>query len=141
MNERRQNRRGRSSEEANAQYPGLAARSSLRQTLRFIGTLQDIHGFMQESRSRGCKRDTPFGTEQQLHSEFILKIQDRLADRRLGNVQAARCFAVVQVLSHSGKVAEMCEFHVWFTYRKICLPRVHHTISTITEIMRLKKEA
>src|SRR5438552_14957872 len=97
MNERRQNRRGRSSEEANAQYPGLAARSSLRHTLRFIGTLQDIHDFMQESRSRGCKRDTPFGTKQQLHSEFILKIQNRLANRRLGNVQAARCFAVVQV--------------------------------------------
>jgi len=81
--------------------------------LGFIGATQDFLGFTQEGSSCRGQLDAAFGAEQQFDTEFVFQIKDGLADRGLGNVEAAGCFAVVQVLGNGGKVTEMAKFHDW----------------------------
>src|SRR4029077_16466610 len=52
-----------------------------------------------------------FGAEQQFNAEFLFEIEDSLADRGLGNVQAAGGFAVVQMMSDADEVTKMAKLH------------------------------
>src|SRR5437867_3476156 len=139
LHKHRQDRSGGRPEKANAQNADLATRRSLRELLRFIGATQDDLGLTQERSSCRGQLHAAFGAEQQLHSEFVFEIKDGLADCGLGNVEATRCFAVVQVLGNGGKVSEMAKFHGWKSYRKSRLLQANHTISTITETVRYRK--
>jgi hypothetical protein len=83
----------------------------LRQTLRLSGTPQDFLRLPEECRSCRSELDTPLCAEQQLHAEFVFKVEDRLADGWLGHVQPAGGFAVVKVSGHSREISKMAKFH------------------------------
>jgi hypothetical protein len=57
--------------------------------------------------------DGAFRAEQEFDAEFFFEVENGLADCGLGDVQAPRCFAVVQVLGNGCEVTEMAEFHYW----------------------------
>src|SRR5207249_8840379 len=109
----RQKRSGRCPEKTNTQSAHLAAGGSLCEALGFTSPAQDFLNLAQESSSGGSELDAAFVAKQQFDTEFVFQIQDGLADRGLGNVEAAGCFAVVQVLGNGGKVTEVAKFHDW----------------------------
>jgi len=55
----------------------------------------------------------PVAPQEKLGPDFLLQVQNGLADGRLGHMEAARGFAIVQVSGNSGKIAEVSEFHSW----------------------------
>src|SRR5439155_24869469 len=95
----------------NTQSAHLAAGGSLCEALGFTSPAQDFLNLAQESSSGGSELDAAFVAKQQFDPEFVFQIKDGLADRGLGNVEAAGCFAVVQVLGNGGKVTEVAKFH------------------------------
>jgi hypothetical protein len=48
---------------------------------------------------------------QQSHPNFLFEIENGLADRGLGHVQAAGGFAVVQMMSDADEVTQMAKLH------------------------------
>jgi hypothetical protein len=73
--------------------------------------IQDLLRLTQEDASCRRKLHSSFRAEQQFNAEFLFEIENGLADRRLGNVQAAGGFAVVQVMSYTDKVPKMSKLH------------------------------
>ena len=55
--------------------------------------------------------DDALRPEEQLHVEFLLKVEDGLADSGLCDMQPTRSFAVVQILADGREVTEMTKFH------------------------------
>ena len=48
---------------------------------------------------------------QQSHPNFLFEIENGLADRGLGHVQATGRFAVVQMMSDASEVTQMAKLH------------------------------
>jgi hypothetical protein len=66
---------------------------------------------MQEGASWPGELHSSFRAEQQFNAEFLFQIQNGLADRGLGNVEAAGRFAVVQMMSDANEVTKMSKLH------------------------------
>ena len=107
----RQNGRRRWSDEADTKDPHFPTRGALRRPFCFVGPLQNIFNLAQQGRARSSEPNIALIAQEELGTDFLLQVQNGLADGRLSDVQATRSFAVVQVSSDRGKIAKMSEFH------------------------------
>src|SRR3954451_9931147 len=72
---------------------------------------QDMPGLLEQRPSGDGEHDAARRAVEQPHAELLLELADLLADRGLGDVEAIRRTAEVQLLRDRDEVPQVTEFH------------------------------
>ena len=97
--------------EAHAQPASLPRPGGPGDCRRTLGTSQQVTGLAQQRLAGGGERGTAPVALEQLHAELGLERADLLADAGLGEVQAVRRAAKVQLLGHRDERAQLPALH------------------------------
>ena len=105
-------REQRRADEAHPQPAGLSGVDAPGGGHRDVELGQHRPGVAQERLAGGGQLDPAAGAVQQPAAELLLEPADLLAQRRLGDVQAGRGAAEVQLLGDGDEVTQLAKFHV-----------------------------
>jgi hypothetical protein len=95
-----------------AQHPGASPAHAAHMLHGVVHLGQQAPGVSQELAAGVSELDTAAGTLQQLHAERSLQLGDGLRQAGLGDVQAARRAAEVQLLRDADEVPQVPELHL-----------------------------